>query len=73
MPIGEYVIIMRQDRASDGVKATCKRLEKHESLPDVCVLQPESSNRNYTRMLLEYTGGEKVSIYAVVFGAFIKF
>ena len=73
LPIGEYVIIMRQDKAFDEVNATCKRLEKHESLPDVCVLQPESSNRNYTRMLLENTGGEKVSIHAVVVGAFIKF
>ena len=39
LPIGEYVIVMRQDEASDEVEATCKRLEKHESLPDVCVLQ----------------------------------
>ncbi len=73
LPIGEYVIVMRQDKASDEVEATCKRLEKHDSLPDVYVLQPESSNRNHTRMLLEHTEGEKVSIHAVVVGAFIKF
>ena len=64
---------MRQDKASDEVEATCKRLEKHESLPDAYVLQPESSNRNHTRMLLENTDDEKVWIHAVVVGAFIKF
>jgi len=73
LPIGEYVIVMRQDKASDEVEATCKRLEKHDSLPNVYVLQPESSNRNHTRMLLENTGDEKVWIHAVVVGAFIKF
>ena len=73
LPIGEYVIVMRQDKASDEVEATCKRLEKHESLPDAYVLQPESSNRNHTRMLLENTDDEKVWIHAVVVGAFIKF
>ena len=73
LPIGEYVIVMRQDKASDEVEATCKRLEKHESLPDAYVLQPESSNRNHTPMLLGNTDDEKVWIHAVVVGAFIKF
>ena len=31
LPIGEYVIVMRQDKASDELGATCKRLEKHEA------------------------------------------
>ena len=73
LPIGEYVIVMRQDKASDEVEATCKRLEKHESLPDAYVLQPESSNRNHTPMLLGNTDAEKVWINPVVIGAFIKF
>ena len=59
LPIAEYVIVVRQDTASDELEATCKRLEKHESLPDAYVLQPESSNRNHTRMLLESTDDER--------------
>ena len=71
LPIGEYVIVMRQDKASDEVEATCKRLEKHENLPDAYVLQPESSNRNHTPMLQGNTDDEKVWTHAVVVGAFI--
>lgn len=71
LPIGEYVIVMRQDKASDEVEATCKRLERLSQ--DVFVLQPESTNRNHTRMILEETDEEKVWIHAVVVGAFIKF
>ena len=73
LPIGEYVIVMREDKASSEVEATCKRLEKHDRLLDAYLLQPESSNRNHTRMLLENTDDEKVWIHAVVVGAFIKF
>ncbi len=62
---------MREDKASSEVEATCKRLEKLSD--DVFVLQPESTNRNHTRMILEETDEEKVWIDAVVKGAYIKF
>ena len=62
---------MREDKASSEVEATCKRLEQLSE--DVFVLQPESSNRHHTRMILEETDQEKVWVHAVVVGAFIKF
>lgn len=73
LPLGKYVIVMREDKSSDQVEATCKRFEKHESLPDVYVGVPESSNPQHDDIILEETSTKKVWIHAVVKGAYIKY